>query len=487
MNSYVQRGLWFSTKIFMDSKKEMLYRLEDCPPPQELFFLGLQNVLTMFGATTLVPLLIGPAIFGQGSKEIAIFISNVYFGMAITTALQLWRVTGSGLPIIQGSSFAFIAPILILVTMVKTANATSNAIMQILAGALIAGGIFEMVLGYSGLVGKLKRMITPVVIGPTIMLIGFGLADVAVSFNAAKYWPVSIFVVVGIFVFALVLRCRWLNLFPVFLSLVLTYLICFALTLFGIFPANHPAAIDLSTISNANWINFPKPFRYGMPEFNLSAFLTILAAYLVSIIESFGDYHSISKASGLEEKGEPTPKTINKGIGAEGLGCIICGIFGGTGSTSYSENIGIVSLTRVASRYVIVTAAAILLVMSFLGKLSGIIASVPSPIIGGLYIALFGLIGALGIQILSKADLNSQRNLMIIGFSILMGLGVGSWMAKFGPENRNLFGESGTYKYIWDIVVAVLSSKMAVGAMCALILDNTIPGTAKERGIEEKA
>jgi xanthine/uracil permease len=129
-------------------------------------------------------------------------------------------------------------------------------------------------------------------------------------------------------------------------------------------------------------------------------------------------------------------------------------------------------------------AALFLIGMSFSCKLGAVVAAMPSPIIGGAYIALFGIIGALGIQILAKADLNSQRNIMIVGFTILMGLGVGSWMSGFAQSNPNLWGSTGFPKIAWDIVVAVCSSKMAIGAICALLLDNLIPGTPEERGIK---
>lgn len=469
-----------------DTKKEMIYRLDDKPPLLEAIGLGFQHVLTLFGATTLVPLLLGPAIFGANSPEIATFIGNIYLGMGITTLFQIWRVTGSGLPIVQGSSFAFLAPIFAIITMAKAGGANSNTIMQILAGALIGGGIVEMLIGYSGLIGKVKRIITPVVIGPTIMLIGFGLADVAVSFNAAKYWPISIAVVLGIFVFALVLKVRIFNLFPVILSIAASYLFCFVMSWLGVFTQGHPAYVDTTAIRESAWVQAPVPFRYGLPQFTFPAFFAILAAYLVSMIESVGDYHSISRAAGIEEQGEPKPKTISKGIGSEGLGCVICGIFGASGSTSYTENIGLVGITRVASRHVVMIGAILLILMSLFRKLSAVIAVMPSPVIGGAYIALFGIIGALGIQILSRADLNSQRNIMIVGFSILMGLGVGSWMDGFGRANPNLWGDTGARKVMWDIVVAVCSSKMAVGAICALILDNFIPGTPEERGIKEE-
>ncbi|GFP24615.1 uracil permease [Candidatus Hakubella thermalkaliphila] len=177
--------------------------------------------------------------------------------------------------------------------------------------------------------------------------------------------------------------------------------------------------------------------------------------------------------AGLED---PTPQKINKGIGSEGLSCILSGIFGGVGTTSYSENIGLVGITGVASRYVVGAGAVILIVLSLLGKLGAVIATIPSPVIGGAYIALFGLIGSIGIMALSRADLTSQRNLIIVGLSLLLGLGLPAWIGA----NPLVFEP----RWIADVFTTILSTGMAVGAICGLILDNLLPGTLEERGVK---
>jgi len=400
--------------------------------------------------------------------------------MGIATIIQLYL--GSKLPIVQGSSFAFITPIIAVATM----NATNNHHpMQYIAGALIAGGLFETIIGYSGLIGKLKRLITPVVMGPTIMLIGFSLFNVAVQLNAANYWPVSLLVVALIFFFALILK-GLTRVFPVLLSIISVYILCWILSVVSVFQPGHPAFISFDSVQSAQWIRFSRPFQYGLPIFTAPAILSVLAAFIVSMIESVGDYHSVSYVSGLTN---PSEKTISKGIGAEGLGCIIGGVFGGSGATSYTENIGLIGLTGVASRYVILIGAFVLIILSFIGKLGALIATMPSPIIGGAYIALFGIIGGLGIQVLTKCDLRSQRNIMIIGFFFLMGFGVGCWMGgycgvRFYAKNPTLWGSTGLGKILWDITSAVLSTHMAVGAFCGLLLDNIIPGTDDERGLK---
>ena len=138
------------------------------------------------------------------------------------------------------------------------------------------------------------------------------------------------------------------------------------------------------------------------------------------MIESIGDYHNCSYAAGIND---PTVPQINRGIGAEGMCCALSGLLGSVGTTSYTENIGLIGLTGVASRYVVRAGAVILICLSLIGKLGALIATMPTPVIGGAYITLFGTIGALGIQNLMRADMGSQRNVLIVGFSFLMALG----------------------------------------------------------------
>lgn len=147
---------------------------------------GLQHILTLFGATMLVPILFGQAM-GMNSAELGILIATVYMVTGIATLIQCDSRIGSGLPIVQGSSFSFIPAAVIIFTSVKNNGGGVNEMMQALGGALFYGGIYELIVGYSRLVGLLKKVVTPVVIGPTIMLIGFGLAGTAVS-TASSNW-----------------------------------------------------------------------------------------------------------------------------------------------------------------------------------------------------------------------------------------------------------------------------------------------------------
>jgi len=441
---------------------------------------GLQHILTLFGATTLVPILYGQAM-GMDVQQLGIFIATVYMVTGIGTLIQAYGKIGSGLPIVQGSSFSFIPAAMIIFESVKGGGGGVNEMMQALGGALVYGGIYEVLVGYTGLAGLLKKVITPVVIGPTIMLIGFGLAGTAVN-TASSYWPISILGVAMVLTFSLIVKNKRINAFPVFLTMVILYLFAVLGTVAGWFPSGHPMFVNLKAIGDAKWIVFPTLFRYGTIgqtlHFNVLAFTAILAAYTSSIIESIGDYHSVSYASGLPD---PSAKMISKGIGAEGVGCMISGIMGGVGTTSYTENIGIIALTGIASRRVIRTGAVILIILGFLWKFGTIISTIPSPIIGTAYLSLFGLIGALGLQVFTRCDVSSTRNLLILGVAFTIGLGLPGWMGqhtiKFASQN---------WDWVAGIMNGILKNGMAVGGITAGILDNVIPGTLKERGVGQR-
>ncbi len=456
--------------------RQLIYGVNDKPPFFIMLLSGAQHVLTLFGATTLVPLIFGPAM-GMDALQIAAFISCVYFGMGVATLIQTHPRLGSGLPIVQGSSFSFIPSVMTVIGAYKAMG--PDVVMQYIGGGLILGGIILAVIGYSGIVGVIRKIITPVVIGPVIMAIGFSLAPVAIQGNAANYWPASLMVVVLIFLFSLVSKNRYVNIFAILSAIVITYLTCLGLSRSGFFPAGHPAHIDLSKVAEAPWLRYRVILPWGAPKFSLLAFGAMVAGFFAVMIESIGDYHSVSYASGVDD---PDEATISRGVGAEGIGCALSGLFGSVGTTSYTENVGLIGLTGVASRWVVRTGAVLLILMSFVGKLGALIATMPSPIIGGAYIALFGTIGALGIQVLMRADMGSQRNVLIVGFAFLMALGLPGWVEK----NQELF-MSASYpalaQTLGGMLWAILKTPMAVAGICAAFWDSLVPGTDEERGI----
>lgn len=454
------------------AKKKLVYGIDDRPPLPIMILAGAQHVLTLFGATTLVPLVLGPAM-GMTTAQIGAFIGCVYFSMGIATLFQTHPKIGSGLPIVQGSSFSFIPPIMTIIGAYKAMG--PDVVMQYVGGALIAGGVVLSLLGYSRLIGRVRRIITPVVIGPTIMAIGFSLAPTAIQYNAANFWPVSLLVVLLVFFFSLVSKNKYFNIFAILSSVVVAYLLCLLLSLSGVFAPGHAAYIDLQSVYDAPWFRYKLFMPWGAPKLSGLAIGAIAAGFFCVMIESIGDYHNCSYAAGIDD---PAPAQINRGIGVEGAMCALSGLLGSVATTSYTENIGLIGLTGVASRYVVRAGAVILILLSLIGKLGALIATMPTPVIGGAYITLFGTIGALGIQNLMRADMGSQRNVLIVGFAFLMALGLPGWV----EPNQALFaGALGTT--FGGMIWAVLKTPMAVAGILAALCDNLVPGTPEERGI----
>jgi xanthine/uracil permease len=272
---------------------------------------------------------------------------------------------------------------------------------------------------------------------------------------------------------------RFFQLFPMLAAILISVAVCGGLSVSGVFPAGSPGYLDLSAVERSPWMRWGDLFfPWGAPEFAISATVAVLAGYLASMIESFGDYHACKQMAG---GGDPTPSEISRGIGFEGIACSITGLLGGFSSTSYSENIGLIGLTKVGSRRVVQVAACILILLGIFGKFGACAAAIPKPVVGGLYCVLFGLISAVGVRQFAKADLTSDRNLLIGGFALFMGLSVPFYFSQFstGPLDVKWMPQS-----VQGLVVAVGSTGMAVAAVIGLVLDNGIPGTRQERGLE---
>jgi nucleobase transporter 1/2 len=496
----------------------VLYPLDSKPPAPKALILATQHVLTMFGATVAVPLLFKQPLEFEG-PELAILVSSVMICSGFATAVQV--LFGSRLPIIQGVSFSFLAAFFACVAFAKAnpdPEISHGALsMSYIAGSIIVGSVVEIFVGYSGLVGKLRRSITPVVIGPVIMLIGLALFQFGWP-SAAAHWPTGGLTIALVILFSLFLskKSAIIRTLPILLAVLIVWTLCIVLTQAGVYGEGHSASVSFAGLgevpwfrSNLAWGDNPVLLPWGLPRFELALIVATLAGFLASMLESIGDYHG---AAAMAETHEPTDDQISKGIGAEGVGCLGTGLLGGFSSTSYSENIALIGLTRVASRYVVLIAAGLLVFLGLFAKFGGVVATIPGPIVGGLYCTLFGLIAAVGIQQTAKADLFSQRNLFIIGFSLFMGLSVPAWFADtmipiadysadllthFPPGSYIDFTQTtvvipGAGKSVVsgllpsgaaNVVISLGSTGMGVAAIIGLILDNSVPGTDAERGI----
>ncbi|ELY69965.1 uracil-xanthine permease family protein [Natrinema versiforme] len=485
------------------------YGIDEQPPVGESMVLGVQHYLTMVGANIAVPLILADAM-GMPPGVTARFIGTFFVVSGIATLAQ--TTFGNRYPIVQGAPFSMLAPALAIVGVVTAGGVSGQpsweaALLQ-LQGAIIVAAVVEVAMGYFGLVGKLRRYLSPVVIAPTIALIGLSLFNASqITTPDQSWWLLGLTLgLILLFSQYLDVKHRAFRLYPVILALVIAWVVAATLSVLGVIGGGHPGYIELGQVTDTRALMPIYPFQWGIPQVTTAFVVGMFAGVLASIVESIGDYYAVANITG---SGAPSGKRINHGIGMEGLMNVFSGVMGTAGSTSYSENIGAIGLTGVASRYVVKIGAVIMLFVGFIGYFGQLIATIPDPIVGGLFIAMFGQIVAVGISNLRHVDLDSSRNTFVIGFALFVGLAIPAYMGNF--ESTIAFRESvgleagidsllaalgvaGTAaagpieaaaQAVVDTVFIIGSTGMAVGGLAALVLDNTIPGTREERGLAE--
>jgi len=456
-------------------KQRLLYSIEDRPPWAVAIPLGFQHYLTMFGSTVAIPLILsGPLGLADRPLELGWLMGTMFFVSGLTTLLQ--TTWGNRLPLVQGGTFSFLAPAIAVAGMASAADAGFEVRLQHVQGAVIAGSFFEIAIGYSGLMGRLLRFVGPITVAPTIALIGLALFELGAP-EAGKHWGIGGLTIVLIILFSQYLRARHrvFELFPILLAIVIAWGVAFALTVTGVFPEGHAAFVSFDNVRQAPWVRVPYPFQWGLPTFGIAATVGMVAGYVASMVESVGDYYACARLAGAPV---PSSATVSRGIGMEGLGCLVAGIFGtGNGTTSYSENIGAIGLTGVGSRRVVQAGAMFMLGLGVLGKFGALFTSIPQPIIGGMYCAMFGMVAAVGLSNLQFVNLNSARNLFILGFAFFMGLSVPRYFIA------TPIAFEGSLRFASDVINTLGRTGMAVAAFVALVLDNTVPGTDDERGL----
>jgi xanthine/uracil permease len=467
------------------AKGWVVYPIGSKPKMGLAILLGIQQYLTMFGATVLIPFIVGGAM-GLPQAELALLISTMFFVSGITTLIQQSPL-GNRLPIVQGGTFSFLGPMFAIVGMVSAQGLGWEVMIQQVSAAVMFASAFEIVLGYTGLMGYIKRAISPITIAPTIAMIGLALYGIGAPWMAGN-WTISLITLVALVLYSQVFsrKSKVFLLFPVLLAILTGWVAAIIGTAAGWIPEGNAANVagQAGLISAAPWFSLRPalPFKWGFPQMNaitVAGAFGMLAGYLGSMVESIGDYYSCAR---IAEAPVPTEKMISRGLGAEGLGCLIASLFQTcNGTTSYSENIGSIGLTRVASRRVIRAGAIVMLVLPFFGKFGATLATMPQPVVGAMFVGLFGLIAAVGLSNLQFVNLNNSRNLFIIGIAFFAGL---SFPAHFGAAPINWAEAGKVAEVLGSIVQTILTTGMAVAAIFGIVLDNLLPGaTREERGL----
>ncbi|XP_063422282.1 solute carrier family 23 member 2-like isoform X1 [Mytilus trossulus] len=501
----------------VDSYKPV-YGVEDVPPWYLCILLGFQHYLTAFGSTITVPFVLYQALcIGEDGVGLSQLINTIFFMSGLSTLLQ--TTFGIRLPIIQGATFAFLAPTTAILeqmgecSMIKDNNVTIavgsdehreiwHGRLREVQGAIMIASLTQIIIGFSGVMGLLLPHIGPLAIAPTISLIGLALFPAAYDF-ASTQWYIALTTVFFITLFSQYLQnvsipifnynrqngCKKqklfiFKLFPVLLAMLLSWLLCYILTVTNVLTDDvngwgYLARTDTNpgVLSDAQWFRFPYPGQWGTPTASVAGVFGMLAGVLASMIESVGDYYACAKISGARP---PPVHAINRGIGMEGIACVLAGAWGsGNGTTSYSENIGAIGITKVGSRRVVQVGGIIMILLGCLGKFGALFVTIPKPVVGGMFLVMFGMITAVGLSNLQYVDMRSSRNIFILGVSLFFGLCFPSWMSA-NQDKINTGSE------IFDQILAVLlSTSMFVGGVVGFVLDVTIPGTVEERGIHK--
>ncbi|WP_299331723.1 uracil-xanthine permease family protein [Haloplanus sp.] len=468
------------------------YGIDDKPPLLTSGLLGVQHYLTMVGANVAVPLILAGAL-GMPDAIVPRFVGTFFVVSGIATLAQ--TTFGNRYPIVQGAPFSMLAPALAVIGVVQASNpagpAWQAALLQ-LQGAIVVAAVVEVAVGYLGLLGRIRAYISPVVIAPTVALIGLALFNAPQVTAASGNWWLLGLTLGSIVLFSQYLgdRSRAFQLFPVLLGVVVAWVVAAVLSVTGVYTPDTSGFVDLASVAAAPALMPIYPLQWGIPRIETAFVIGMLAGVAASMLESFGDYHAVARLSGI---GAPNEERINHGIGMEGLMNVFAGLMGTGGSTSYSENIGAIGLTGVASRYVVQIGAAVMIVIGFVGYFGQLIATIPDPIVGGLYVAMFGQIVAVGLSNLEYVDLESSRNVFIVGIALFAGLAIPAYMGNVGSAAAFREGMAavavvgpilGT-RAVADTVYVIGSTGMAVGGLVAFVLDSTIEGTRAERGLVE--
>ncbi|TFZ59026.1 purine permease [Methylorubrum sp. Q1] len=384
-------------------------RPEERVPPAALGLLGLQHVLVMYAGAVAIPLIIGRAL-NLPPEQVAMLVSADLFACGIVTLIQSWGLPGIGIrmPVMMGVTFAAVGPMLSM--------GTNPAIgLTGIYGAVIASGLFGLVA--APVIGRLLPLFPPVVTGTIILVIGISLMRVGVNWAAGGLgnpnYGAPVYLGIAAFVLCAILAItRYATGFVASASV----LIGIAL---GMVLAGFAGLVELDRVAAAPWFDMVRPFAFGWPSFDPVSIVTLCLVMIVVMIESTGMFLALSQitADPVDER------RLTRGLRADGLGTVIGGIFNTFPYTSFSQNIGLVGVTGIRSRWVTVAAGIIMLGLGLVPKLAALVEAVPPCVLGGAGLVMFGMVGATGTRILGGVDFARNRNnLFVVAVSVGFGM-----------------------------------------------------------------
>ncbi|MGF1568820.1 MAG: uracil-xanthine permease family protein [Nodosilinea sp.] len=444
----------------IDIQSDLLYGLYDKPPVGEAIFVAIQHVLASFVGIITPGILICSAI-GAAPEDTGIIISMSLFASGVCTFIQCRKFgpVGSGLLSLQGTSFAFLAPIIGVGLIAIESGSTPEQALALIFGVCFFGSFVEIIL--SRFLHLLQQIITPVVTGTVVMIIGLSLiktgfislAGGAIAQKNGTFGSTQNLMLGGLVLAIVVLltlsQNRFLRMGAIAIGLVVGYVISIILGL-----------VDFSSLSNLPLIRFPIPLRYGL-DFNFAAFAPFILLYVITAIETIGDLTATSAVSGEPVSGPLYFRRIKGGVLADGINSAIAAILNTFPNTTFSQNNGVIQMTGVGSRYVGFYVAGIFAILGLVPIVGGIFQVIPQSVLGGATLIMFGSIAVAGLNIVASTGLD-RRASVIVATSLALGLGV-----VYAPE---IFADKPA------LFKNVFSSGISTGGLTAILLNIILPG-----------
>lgn len=421
------------------------------PPMGQAVPLGLQHVLAMFASNVTPSIIVAGAAglaFGSAEQIYLIQMAMLFAGVATIFQTMGFGPVGARMPIMQGTSFAFVGVL---------AGISATQGLGVALTACIIGGLIHFALG--SVIGRIRFLFPPLVTGLVILAIGLYLIPVGIkyaaggaadfqmaaeSFGSLKHWTVALTVIVVALLFKFKTSGALSNA-AILIGLLAGYAVAAMLGM-----------VSLAGFQKASWVTSIQVLPYGF-EFSLGAVIAVTLVSIVSAVETVGDASATAKAGAGRDA---TDEEIAGATYADGLGTAVAGVFGGLPNTSFSQNVGIVGMTGVMSRHVVTIAGVILVICGLLPKIGALIASMPLPVLGGGVIVMFGMVAAAGMNVLSEVKM-TRRNMVIIAISLTAGLGL------------NLVPTA--VQYLPGIWKTLATSAVAPTAFLAIVLNQILP------------
>ena len=442
-----------------EMKAELIYGLEDRPPLKDAVFAAIQHLLAIFVAIVTPPLIIAGAL-NFDIETTSFLVSMSLFASGISTYIQCKRFgpIGCGLLCIQGTSFSFISPII-------AAGATGG--LSMIFGAVIAGSVVEMAV--SRVLKFTRKIITPLVSGIVVTLIGLSLIKVGITacgggfgamsngtFGSMENLGLAALVLVSILIFNRSSN-RYLRMSSIVIGLVIGYVVAYAL-----------GRVDFSQVQSYGGFNVPMPFKYGL-DFDISSIIALGIVYLITAIEAYGDVTANSLISGEPVQGPAFLKRASGGILADGFNSMLAGCLNSFPNSIFAQNNGMIQLTGVASRYVGYFIAAFLIILGIFPAVGYIFSLIPDPVLGGATLLMFGTVAASGIRIIASQHIN-RKAVLVMAISFSFGLSV-----ELVPD---------ILKQCPEVIRNIFTSGITTGGVAA-ILSNMLIQIKEEKGSPE--